>query len=239
MPRPPRFVVPGLPHHVTQRGNYRQQVFFDESDYLLYLRLLRLYSQRLDVTIQAFCLMPNHVHLILTPSTQEALPCLLQRLHGDYARVKHIRHERKGHLWQARYYSTPMDEAYFWNAMVYVEQNPQRAGLVEQCGSWRWSSAGAHLRNQNDGLVDISQWRRRHTPATWLEHLAHGVRDAELLGRIREATTKGWPLGSDAFLDSLASDLGRPTRRGQPGPKPKKSGVMVSDTDLLVSSHGA
>jgi len=191
MPRPLRFVIPGVPHHVTQRGNYRQRVFFRDSDYHLYLRMLRDYSHPLDISVQAYCLMPNHVHLILTPPREGALPRLLQRLHSDYAKIMNIHQDRTGHLWQARYFSAPMDDAHFWNAMLYVEQNPKRAGLVEQCWDWRWSSAGTHLRGAEDGLVDLSEWRRQYTPRLWRQHLELGLRDAELLDRIRESTEKG------------------------------------------------
>ncbi len=224
MPRPPRFIVPDLPHHVTQRGNYRQQVFFEDSDYLLYLRLLQLYAQKLEVTVQAFCLMPNHAHLVLTPPSEDALPRLLQRLHGEYARIKHVHDEKTGHLWQARYFSSPMEDAYFWNAMVYVEQNPSRAGLVERCWDWRWSSTSAHLCESYDRIVDLTEWNRHYTARTWRERLEHGLRDANLLQRIREATTRGWPLGSEAFLDRLEAELGRPTRPRPPGPKAQKFG---------------
>ena len=219
MPRPLRFVIPGAPHHVTQRGNYRQRTFFQDSDYQRYILLLREYSQQADVTIQAYCLMPNHVHLVLTPAHQDALARLLQRLHADFARIQHIHQERAGHLWQGRYFSTPMDDAHFWQAMVYVEQNPQRAELVKRCWEWPWSSAVTHLRGTSDGLVDLTEWRLKHTSETWKQCLELGIRDAALLERIREATGKGWPLGSETFLERLAQSLGRPTRPGIPGPK--------------------
>lgn len=219
MPRPPRFVIPGIPHHVTQRGNYRQTTFFEDRDYLFYLRLLRKYAQRFDVAVQAYCLMPNHVHLIVTPSREDSLPALLQRLHSDYARSVHVHRERVGHLWQSRYYSTPLDEAHFWHAMTYVEQNPERAGLVEKCWHWCWSSAASRLRGSDEGFLDLTEWKRRHSPSSWIECLQLGVRDAELLQRIRENTNTGWPLGSDRFLDGIADRLGRPARPGPPGRK--------------------
>ena len=221
MPRPVRFVVPGIPHHVTQRGNYRQPTFLQEADYHLYIRLLREYSRHFGVAVQAYCMMPNHVHLILTPQRKESLGRVLQRLHSDYARALHIQHGRVGHLWQARFYSTPMDDAHFWQAMVYVEQNPQRAKLVERCWDWRWSSARAHLGGADDGFLDLAEWRRRHTPESWKQRLELGLRDAELLDRIREATGKGWPLGSEEFLATVTHELGRPAKRGVPGRRAK------------------
>jgi putative transposase len=230
MPRPSRFVIPGIPHHVTQRGNYKQQTFFTDADYGLYLRLLRVHADRFEVTVQAYCLMPNHAHLILTPPHEDALPGVMQRIHADYARIVHVSQEKTGHLWQARYYSTPMDDAHFWHAMAYVEQNPKRAGLVGRCQDWPWSSAAARLLGTYDGLLDIDAWRRRHTAATWEECLRLGLRDADIQQRIREATGKGWPLGSDRFLAELENQLGRPVRPRPPGRR-AQSGFMVSDTN--------
>lgn len=218
-------MVPGLPHHVTQRGNYRQTTFFEDLDYLYYLRLLREHSHRLDVSIQAYCLMPNHVHLILTPSDENALSAMLQRLHSDYARWLHAHRERVGHLWQGRYYSAPLDEAHFWHAMIYVEQNPQRAGLVERGWDWGWSSAKARLRGSEDGILDLTEWSRRYDPESWRQCLELGLRNADLAQRIRENTTGGWPLGSDHFLDAIAQQVGRPTRPGLPGRKANSIGV--------------
>ena len=141
MPRPPRLVIPDLPHHITQRGNYRQQVFFRGEDRRLYLSLLTESSRHHGVSVLAWCLMPNHVHLIAVPRQSTSLARMLGRLHSEYARALHLRLRRTGHLWQARYCSFPMDDKHFWAAMVYVEQNPSRAGLVEKPWDWQWSSA--------------------------------------------------------------------------------------------------
>ena len=221
MARPLRFVLPGLPHHITQRGNYRQTVFFEDKDYLFYLRLLREYSRHFGVAVQAYCLMPNHVHLILSPPKTNSLGRLLQCLNSDYARALHLQLGRVGHLWQSRYYSTPMDESHFWHAMVYVEQNPTRAQLVERCLDRPWSSANSHLRGAEDGLLDMNELRQQYTPDSWKNCLELGLQDAMLLERIRESTGKGWPLGSANFLDNLERDLGRSVRRGVPGRRAK------------------
>ena len=182
---------------------------------------------RLEVTVQAYCLMPNHVHLILTPPSEAALPAMLQRLHSDYARTLHIHRELVGHLWQARYFSVPMDEAHFWQAMVYVEQNPKRAALIDRCQDWRWSSAAARLSGSEEGLLDLAKWRCEHTTASWAEYLDSGLRDAQMQQRIREATGKGWPLGSENFLEGLAEKLGRPVRPGPRGRKARAAGNSV------------
>ena len=219
MPRPLRFVIPGLPHHVTQRGNYRQSTFPEEQDYLGYLRLLREHAVHFGVSVQAYCLMPNHTHLILVPAKEDALPRMMQRLHADYARYVHLKSGRVGHLWQARYFSAPMDDHHFWQAMVYVERNPQHANLVKDCSDWRWSSATAHLRDADDGLLDLGLWRQQFTGESWKNYLQLGVHDAALLERIQESTRKGWPLGSEDFLDRLQDDLGRSVRPRTAGRK--------------------
>ena len=141
MPRPPRLVIPGLPHHVTQRGNYQQKVFFRNEDRLLYLDLLAEFLPHYGIALEGYCLMDNHVHLMVIPHSIRGLSRALQRIQSDYARAIHLRLRRIGHLWQARFHSTPLDEKRSWDALLYVERNPVRAGLVEHSGDWRWSSA--------------------------------------------------------------------------------------------------
>ena len=204
---------------MTQRGNYRQKVFYRDEDRRLYMDLLREFSRHHGVSILAYCLMPNHVHLIAIPHEPTALARLFQRIHSDYARALHLRLRRTGHLWQARYCSFPMDDKHFWQAMIYVEQNPSRAGLVDKPWQYRWSSAQAHISGRDDGLLDLIRWRVAHTPESWKLRLENGLADGLLLERIREATRKGWPLGEDTFLDHLEHDLGvraRPAPRGRP-----------------------
>jgi putative transposase len=223
MPRPPRLIVPGLPHHVTQRGNYRQEVFFRDEDRQSYLQMLKEYSREYGIAIQAFCLMSNHVHLVATPQDRDGLPRLLQRLHSGHARALHWRLQRTGHLWQARYGSVVLDECHFWTAMIYVEQNPVRAGLVHAAGDWLWSSAAAHLKNAADVWLDLSAWRLRFNPESWKRCLQLGLADAQTAERLREATRSGWPLGSDDFLDRLEREHHAKVRKAKPGPKVAKA----------------
>ncbi|MBI2685202.1 MAG: transposase [Acidobacteria bacterium] len=145
MPRIARIVVPGIPHHITQRGNNRRQVFFTDRDYSLYFRLLREYAQRFELSIWGYCLMPNHIHLIAVPHLPDSLSRTLGRTHADFARIANIQNDTTGHFWQARYYSCPMDDSHTWSALAYVERNPIRAGLTTTAASYIWSSAKAHL----------------------------------------------------------------------------------------------
>lgn len=176
--------------------------------------------------------MPNHVHLVATPRTESSFGQVFRLAHSTYARRVHQIQERCGHLFQARYFSTVMDCAHFWNAMVYVEQNPQRARLVENASDWEWSSALAHLGQVQDSWLTMEEWSRSHCPSTWETLLQHGLSGGELLLRIREATRTGRPLGDEAFVDSLEARLQidiRPPRRGRPKSE-KQDSKLVTDT---------
>ena len=144
MARIARVVVPGCWHHITQRGNRRQSVFFEDADYTLYLQLLAHHTRRCAVRIVGYCLMGNHVHLIAIPPAETALAKSLGRAHVDYARWLNLRRGETGHVWQNRFFSCPMDDWHQWEALRYVECNPVRAGMVSEAPEWRWSSAEAH-----------------------------------------------------------------------------------------------
>ena len=214
-----RIVVPGLPHHICHRGNASQDVFFLDADRTLYLAILQEHSRVHGVTIQAYCLMTNHIHVIATPTDSEGLHRTFERVEGDYARALHIRLGRRGHLWERRFRSAPMDEDHFWAAMVYVEQNPVRAGLVQSASRWTWSSAPAHLGERTDPLLDLIQWSARYTPDQWRECLSYGLSDASLLERIRQSTRVNRPAASEVFIKELEGKLGctlRARRAGRP-----------------------
>lgn len=144
MPRLARTVFAGIPHHITQRGNRRENVFFTDDDRHLYLKWLTEYCERHQVEVLAYCLMTNHVHLVLVPSTETGLQQVLKPLHMRYA--QHVNRCRgwKGHVWQGRYFSSPLDESYTWAAIRYVERNPIRARMVRKAERYRWSSAAGH-----------------------------------------------------------------------------------------------
>src|SRR5687768_11054249 len=153
MPRHARLVLSGVPHHVTQRGIDRASVFFERNDGIAYLRLLGEYSARYEIEVVAYCLMPNHVHLVVVPSTSDGLHRAMRAIHGRYARRVNRTKDRVGHLWQNRYFSSPLDSDYFLNAVRYVERNPVTARLVERAEDYDWSSAAAHCGRRDDPLV--------------------------------------------------------------------------------------
>ena len=156
MARLARVVIPGHPHHVTQRGNGRARTFFDDADYALYRDLLAEHCRAAEVEVWAWCLMPNHVHLILVPSDPDGLRRALARVHRRYAGVIQARRKRTGHFWQGRFGAVAMDEEHLAAALRYVSLNPVRARLVERAQDWRWSSTHAHLRGKNDGITALA-----------------------------------------------------------------------------------
>jgi REP-associated tyrosine transposase len=223
MARIARFVVPGLPHHLTQRGNRREAVFFGDDDYELYRDLLASQCRKNGVACWAYCLMPNHVHLILVPDREEALARALGETHRRYSSVINARLRVTGHLFQSRFGSAVMDEDHLVAAARYVALNPVRARLVGRAQDWRWSSVRAHLKGRDDGLVTVAPLIERSAGrfADWIETPAA----PEALSALRAAETIGRPLGSRAFLDQLALATGRDPRPKRRGPKPKNMGV--------------
>ncbi len=222
MPLIDRVVIPACPHHVTQRGNHSQDVFFSDGDRRVYLSILRDYCRRHGLRVLAWCLMSNHVHLVLVPEREESLSNALGRTHNDYARWLHVRQRRSGHLWQNRFYSCPLDDAHLKEALRYVELNPVRAGLVAAAVDWPWSSATAHCGGEDQwGLLDLAWWRERFEFDWWATVLNSGFQEAQINARLREATRTGRPLGSEEFTIRLERETGRCLRPQRRGPKPK------------------
>ena len=218
MARIARVIAAGIPHHVTQRGNRRMQTFFDEDDYRSYISLLAEWCRKCQVEIWAYCLMPNHVHLIAVPATEDALRSGIGEAHRRYSRMINFRHNWRGHLWQGRFASFPMDETYLLAAARYVEMNPVAAGIVENAAAWPWSSARAHLAATDDEFVTVAP--QLEMARDWRLFLA-GAAEEEQVNEIRKHERTGRPLGSVGFVERLETDLDRPLKRGKPGPKGK------------------
>jgi putative transposase len=216
MVRLARVVVPGVPHHVTQRGNRRLETFFSDADYRAYIALLAEHCRDARVAVWAYCLMPNHVHLILVPAHEDGLRRALGEAHRRYTRRVNFRQGWRGHLWQERFHSFPMDEEYLLAAARYVELNPVRAGLAKQARAWAWSSARAHLAGRDDGLVETAPLLER--VGDWKAFLRGGV-EAAVLAEMRGRERTGRPLGSPEFVARLEALTGRalsPRKRGPP-----------------------
>jgi REP-associated tyrosine transposase len=217
MARIARVVAAGLPHHVTQRGNRRQPVFFCDGDFETYKSLLAEGCRAAKVQVWAYCLMPNHVHLILRPADEDGLRAALGEAHRRYTRHVNFREGWRGFLWQGRFASFPMDERYLLACARYVELNPVRARLARRARNWRWSSAWAHLAGKDDDLVRVAPLLA--LAPDWAAFLAGGLAEVDHKA-IRRCERTGRPLGSDAFLARLERKLARPLARQKPGPKP-------------------
>jgi putative transposase len=218
MARIARVVAPGFPHHITQRGNRRQKTFFRNEDYRLYRSLMAEWSRRQDVEIWAYCLMPNHVHLIAVPKSKNGLCRAIGEAHRRYTRHINFRENWRGYLWQGRFASFVMDENHLMAATRYVELNPVRAGLIHRPEAYSWSSAAAHLKGDNDELVTVSPLLEM--VSDWEVFLSGGLSEFEI-EKMRNHTRTGRPLGSESFVAGLEQRLGRMLLRRKPGPKGK------------------
>lgn len=221
MARMARVVAAGIPHHVTQRGNRRQTVFFSDDDYQTYRSLLAEGCRAAGVSVWAYCLMPNHVHLILVPRDPDGLRAALSEAHRRYSREVNFRQGWRGYLWQGRFASFPMDEEYLLTCARYVEQNPVRAKLAVRARNWRWSSARAHLAGRDDELVKVAPLLDR--VENWKSFLGEGL-DGTAQAAIRACERTGRPLGAPAFVRRLEKKLDRILARQKPGPKPSAYG---------------
>ena len=229
MARLPRIVIPGVAHHVTQRGNRKLPVFFSDADRARYLELLREGCAKARVQCLAWCLMDNHIHLILVPEDADGLRAALAEAHRRYTRSVNLREGWSGHLFQSRFASYPMDDAHLMAAVRYVERNPVAAGLVRVAGEWRWSSAASHLagkRAADDPLTDVAALGAH--VSNWRALLKHGLEagDAGAEGEaVAEAIEKrlgtGRPLAGAEWIAAAERSSGRSLTPGTRGRKPK------------------
>jgi putative transposase len=228
MPRIARVVCPGLPHHITQRGVRRFNVFLDESDHRRYLELLQLHSPGFGLGIVAYCLMTNHVHILGIPERADSIAAVFKYCHGLYAAEFNRKYGKTGHVWQARPYSCVLDEPHTITAIRYIERNPVRAGMVVRAEDYPWSSASAHCGFETEALArptgltmpEVQDW------SSWLA----GEGDPNEEKRIRARTFTGRPCGNDVFIRKVEIIVGRSLAPGKPGPKPKRA---IGEADPL------
>ncbi len=215
-----RAVVPGIPHHVTQRGDRREPVFLAKADYRRYLDLLKEYSSQRGLGIVAYCLMLNHVHLVVLPGDEVSLSSVLKPVHARYAQYVNWAHGLRGRRWQGRYFSCPMDDEHAAWAIRYVETNPVRAGLAPRAEEYRWSSAAAHAGLRRDDVLSVDAHRYADVE-DWLAWLQEAC-DEPSAHLLRCHTRTGRPLGDERFVAQLEMKTGRalkPKRAGRPSKK--------------------
>jgi len=216
MVRIARIVIPNYPHHIIQRGNRSQNVFFGDKDKKLYVEVLYKHAVHSGVTFWAYCLMDNHVHLIAVPRSEDSFAKGIGEAHRNYTRMINFREGWRGYLWQGRFISYPLDEKYLYAAVRYVERNPVRAGLVKRAEDYPWSSARAHVLNKKDILLAdnfmLSQIK------DWSSYLAEDERDID--GDLfRKHAHTGRPLGDEKFITKLEKITGRILKKSKPGRK--------------------
>lgn len=217
MARLARVVIPGLPHHVTQRGNRAQRVFHEEGDWRYYLGLVSEAAKASATAIWAYCLMPNHVHFVAVPSTEDGLRRTFAMPHKRYTAMINRRNGWTGHLWQGRFNSSVMDEEHLMAAVRYVSLNPVRAGLVTRAEDWPWSSARAHLTTRDDGIVTVAPMISRvgdFAPYLSAEH------DPKAVAALRRSYSTGRPVGAANWLRTLEGETGRTLSPAVRGRKP-------------------
>ena len=207
MCRSGRVVIAGLPHHVTHRGNRKQEVFVDDSDRQKYLGILKERAAAYNLNLWAYALMSNHIHLICVPEQVESLSRAIGRTEGDYASYYNFRHCQVGQLWHGRFRSSVMDQSHLMNATRYVERNPVRAGMVDHAEDYHWSSAPAHCSLRADPLLASDFPLLREIPdwSAWLQN----PESQETLDQLRFRTARGHPIGSRDFVQAIERRVGR------------------------------
>jgi len=220
MPRIARVTSPGYPHHITQRGNNREDVFFDDEDRSFYKSTLKSYCESCRVDILAYCLMSNHIHLLAVPLEESALACCVGRTNLLYTQYVNRKYRRSGRLWQNRFYSVIVDDdMYLWSVMRYIELNPVKAGIVKDPLAYPWSSCRATVGVIEDELVKSSLWLDTSERAAYGRFVMQ--QDLAMDEKIRRATSTGRPLGGVDFVEGLEKLLSRKLLVGKVG-RPKK-----------------
>jgi len=218
MPRIARVVAANYPHHITQRGNNRADVFFDDEDRRGYLQMLRHYCEKAKTAIWAYCLMSNHVHLLAVPQTAESLAHCIGRTNLTYTQLVNRKYKRNGRLWQNRFFSTIVDtDRYLWATARYIEMNPVKARFVRKPQNYLWSSCRTTMGIATDTLVKVHEWLDDAKRTEYIKFL--GQTDTQIDDRIRRATSTGRPLGDEQFLKKIERKLSRhlmPKKAGRP-----------------------
>lgn len=216
-----RLVARNMPHHVIQRGNRRQKVFFETSDRDFYLQLLEEKVEKYRVQVWAYCLMDNHVHLIVVPDEEKSLSLAIGETHKEYTRMVNFREKWRGYLWEGRFKSFIVDERYLVAAIRYIERNPVRAKVVNKAEDYEWSSARFHVKRESSSL--LSDFYLLQDIQDWSEYLRDNDREEDLR-LFRRHGESGRPLGDPIGLMNLAMKYGwelMPKKKGPRGPKPR------------------
>lgn len=221
MARKPRFALPELVYHITQRGNYDSEIFLSDEDREFYLKRLDFSARKYGFEILGYCLLSNHIHLVGIPHEEASLARSLSETHMCYSQYFNRRMNTVGHLWQGRFHSAPIEEERFSIVMRYVEKHPVRSGIVSFPEEWIWSSAKAHLFGRDDPVISGASLPKKDMLKNW-----RGILDAEddetLIAELRQRTYSGLPFGSEKFvkrLEKITGKILRPMKAGRPKKK--------------------
>lgn len=221
MSRIARIVVEGYPHHIIQRGNNRQLVFFDREDRKLYLNLLKKYSSECKCKILAYCLMNNHIHILAIPDQSSSLAKTMQKLSLTYTQYFNKKCRRTGRLWECRFYSAVVEkESYLLSVCRYIEQNPIRANIVNNPIDYEWSSARTNCTETKDSFIEPI-WKEYVDKYEYKKFLDKRIEECDI-ENIRKSTFSGMPIGTNDFLDQLAVRFGNITKK-RPKGRPRKA----------------
>lgn len=220
MARRARVVVPNCPHHITQRGNRREKIFFQEGDELKYLEIMSLQLARYNIECWSYCLMPNHVHFILVPKDENSLARAVGEAHRRYTQFVGFRDKWRGHLFQGRFYSVAMDEAHLMAAFRYVALNPVKAKLCSKAKDWPFSSTFAIVNKKSDKYVNTEPANQRINNFTKFITRENNI-ELQLWAQIRAQEFTGRPVGAKEWLARLDAQMDGKVLPKKRGPKPK------------------
>ena len=234
MPRVSRFVLPNVVHHVVACGVNKQNIFRSAIDRETYLRQFAKVAEEEKVLVHGYCLMQNHVHWLLTPTTPSGLARLFQRVHTWWAVTFNRKYQRTGHLFQSRYHSSPLDEQHYWEALRYVELNPKKARLIKQPEAWQYSSARAHLTGQPDSYFNLVpvQTKRAFSVSDW--QLFLGTADHNIEHSLRRATAGCRPWGEASWVAGLEKEHRRRLCQLPSGRPPIQAKSLSADSTLAT-----
>jgi putative transposase len=231
MPRIARVVAVSYPHHITQRGNNRADVFFDDEDRAYYIKTLKKYCLKWRVKIWAYCLMSNHVHLLAVPASEESLAQCIGRTNLMYTQYANRKYQRSGRLWQNRFFSTIVeDKPYVWAVVRYIELNPVKAKQVQKPEDYPWSSCKANISGKVNELISghtLMEEAERKAYRKFLQQT-----DVKTEQKIRQATSTGRPLGSEGFIKKLERKLSRRLLPGKAGRPQKTKSNLIREVSL-------
>ncbi|MBN1404898.1 MAG: transposase [Candidatus Omnitrophica bacterium] len=220
MPRIARLVIKGYPHHVSQRGNYSQKIFFCDKDKLYYLSLIKKYSEKYRLSILAYCLMNNHVHFIVVPKKGDSMAKTFDVVNAKYSQFINKKKRLKGHLWESRFYSCCMDDNHAYVATRYLEQNPVKAKLVDEAWQWRWSSALFHIGEKDySGILQKSDFLPQ--PDEWKKELK-STEPKIMINKLEWCTKTGRPFTEFSVIRKLEKIINKNLRQRRVG-RPRKT----------------